>query len=48
MATDSTVGKVVQRLGGMVHSPALVRKGGAMREEAPREGGLDENAPSAN
>lgn len=43
---DSTLGKVMEKVGGIVHSPGLVKKGAAKRAEGPS--GEDADAPVAN
>ncbi|KAJ4401914.1 hypothetical protein N0V91_007567 [Didymella pomorum] len=43
---DSTLGKVMEKVGGIVHSPGLVKKGQAKRAEGPS--GADPDAPVAN
>jgi hypothetical protein len=45
-SVDSTLGKAMEKLGGMVHSPGLVKKGAAKREAGPS--GEDPDAPVAN
>lgn len=43
---DSTLGKAMEKVGGLVHSPALVQKGHLKREAGPS--GEDADAPVAN
>ncbi|KAL1603329.1 hypothetical protein SLS59_004425 [Nothophoma quercina] len=42
---DSKVGKVLHKIGGVLHSPHLTKKSG---EDARAEDGQDPNAPTAN
>lgn len=43
---DSALGKAMEKVGGLVHSPALVQKGHLKREAGPS--GEDADAPVAN
>ncbi|KAF3033910.1 hypothetical protein E8E12_005488 [Didymella heteroderae] len=43
---DSTLGKVMEKVGGVLHSSGLVKKGHAKREAGPSGG--DPDAPVAN
>jgi hypothetical protein len=43
---DSTLGKVMQRVGDVLHSPSLAKKGQAKRDAGPS--GEDPSAPAAN
>ncbi|KAF1357317.1 hypothetical protein EJ07DRAFT_181508 [Lizonia empirigonia] len=45
---DSTMGKVMQKVGGILHSLALTKKGQAKREDAPAKDGQDVHAPTAS
>lgn len=45
---DSTIGKVMQKVGSVLHNPGLVAKGQAKREGADAEARKDEKLSPAN